>query len=74
MILIADTGGGMDDETRRNLFVPFFTTRENGIGLGLALARKIVEGHHGEMWIESIPGQGTAVGIVIPERSTIGPG
>jgi len=61
----------MDDETRRNLFVPFYTTKENGIGLGLATAKKIVEAHHGELWIASIEGAGTSVGMVLPKTSTL---
>jgi signal transduction histidine kinase len=60
----------MDEEIKKNLFVPFFTTKEKGIGLGLAFARKIIDAHHGELWIESSPGNGTATGIVFPLRHT----
>jgi signal transduction histidine kinase len=69
--VITDTGRGMSDEAERNLFVPFFTTKENGIGLGLASAKKIVEAHHGEIWIASIEGKGTSVGIILPRMSTV---
>ncbi len=61
----------MDEEAARNLFVPFFTTKENGIGLGLATAKKIVETHHGELWVASIEGSGTAVGMVFPKTSPV---
>lgn len=67
-VIVADTGCGMDNQTRKQLFVPFFTTRENGIGLGLAHARKIIEAHSGEMHIVSREGSGTAVAIVIPKK------
>ncbi len=71
MAVVADTGAGMDEEAARNLFVPFFTTKENGIGLGLATAKKIVETHHGELWVASIEGSGTAVGMVFPKTSPV---
>ncbi|MCE5249587.1 PAS domain-containing protein [bacterium] len=66
IITVTDTGAGMDDDVIDKLFVPFFTTKENGIGLGLAAARKVIEAHHGEIWIESESGAGTAVGVVLP--------
>jgi two-component system sensor histidine kinase HydH len=70
--IIADSGCGMDEEGLDRLFVPFYTSKENGIGLGLAAARKILEAHHGEIWIASRENAGTAVGMVIPCVSTIG--
>lgn len=70
--VVTDTGCGMSAEAEKNLFVPFFTTKENGIGLGLASAKKIVEAHHGELWIASLEGRGTSVGIILPRTSTAG--
>jgi PAS domain S-box-containing protein len=70
--VVADSGCGMDDRGLDRLFVPFYTTKENGIGLGLAAARKIVEAHHGEIWIASRETAGTAVGMILPCVSTIG--
>ena len=69
--VVTDTGPGMDGETMRNLFVPFHTTKENGIGLGLATAKKIVEAHHGELWVASIEGSGTSVGMAFPRTSPV---
>ena len=66
LIAITDTGSGMDADVLAHLFVPFYTTKENGIGLGLATARKIVEAHYGEIYIESAENEGTSVGIVLP--------
>ncbi len=66
LIVIADRRTGMTEAELGNLFVPFYTTRENGIGLGLANARKIVEAHRGSLVIESTAGKGTAVGIRLP--------
>ena len=68
ILLITDFGQGMNSMVREQLFVPFYTTKENGIGLGLASTRKIIEAHHGEIWIESEENCGTAVGIVLPVR------
>ena len=69
IVTVTDSGCGMDEMTLKNLYVPFYTTKEKGIGLGLPSARKIIEAHHGEIRVESIMGVGTAVGIIIPEKS-----
>ena len=66
VIVVSDNGIGMSAEELHNLFVPFYTTKENGIGLGLSHALKIVEAHNGELWIESEPGAGTSVAMVLP--------
>jgi len=71
MITVTDSGTGIDEDIIKNLFVPFFTTKEKGIGLGLASAQKIIDAHHGEIWIESTLNIGTAVGIILPLRSTV---
>ncbi|TKJ30947.1 hypothetical protein CEE39_07665 [bacterium (candidate division B38) B3_B38] len=71
MITVTDAGTGMDEDIIKNLFVTFFTTKEKGIGLGLASAQKIIEAHHGETWIESTLDSGTAVGIILPSRSKV---
>jgi len=65
MLLVTDSGKGIHQRAKEQLFVPFYTTKENGIGLGLASAQKIIEGHHGEIWIESEKNTGTSVGIVV---------
>ena len=71
VIIVTDSGIGMDEFTLNNLFVPFYTTKEKGIGLGLASAQKIIEAHHGETWIESALNSGTAVGIILPSKSIV---
>ena len=53
VINIYDNGPGMTTETRLSLFTPFFTTKQTGLGLGLATSQKIVREHHGEMTVES---------------------
>ena len=71
MLLVTDSGKGISPRTKEQLFVPFYTTKENGIGLGLASAQKIIEGHHGEIWIESEENTGTSVGIVVPRNCSV---
>jgi len=66
IIYINDDGTGMDNTTVENLFVPFYTTKENGTGLGLAYSKKIIEAHRGDIRILSSTGHGTSVCIVLP--------
>jgi two-component system sensor histidine kinase AtoS len=61
-----DTGVGMDEETTKNLFNPFFTTKEKGAGLGMALSQKIIEDHRGTIEVMSEKGVGTAFVIYLP--------
>lgn len=64
---IVDEGAGMSADTLKMIFEPLFTTkRHGGTGLGLAVAHKIVQAHHGQIWAESTPGQGTALHVLIP--------
>jgi len=58
-ISVADTGSGLSDEVRRNLFQPFVTTKPNGMGVGLSVCRGIVERHGGRLWAEDNPTGGT---------------
>ncbi|MDZ7727901.1 MAG: response regulator [Dehalococcoidia bacterium] len=67
-ISIADTGPGIDAETRERLFEPFFTTKPHGLGTGLGLpsAYGIVTGHHGTIDVDSQVGEGSTFHIRIP--------
>jgi len=65
-IQIADEGQGIPEATRDKLFTPFFTTKDRGLGLGLALCHRIVEEHKGAIQIASEPGRGTAVSCFLP--------
>ncbi len=65
-ITVADTGKGIKPENLKNIFTPFFTTKEQGTGLGLAIVKKIVDLHEGEILVESIPGKGTKFCLKIP--------
>lgn len=62
---VSDTGPGIPAELRQNIFQPFFTTKATGTGLGLAVVRRIVEAHHGEVSVDS-QGQGTTFTVRLP--------
>jgi signal transduction histidine kinase len=66
VVAVSDDGEGMTAETRERACTPFFTTREEGTGLGLPLVRRIVEQHGGSVEICSTPGKGTTVTLVFP--------
>jgi PAS domain S-box-containing protein len=65
-ILVVDQGDGTDDEDMGNLFRPFYTTKPDGLGLGLYISLGIVRDHKGEMSIDSQAGVGTTVTIWFP--------
>jgi signal transduction histidine kinase len=66
IIKIKDNGSGMDKETIDNIFTPFYSKKSRGTGLGMSIAKKIVEGHRGKIWIDSKVGLGTEVMIEVP--------
>ncbi|MBI2505339.1 MAG: PAS domain S-box protein [Candidatus Latescibacteria bacterium] len=68
-LTIRDQGMGMSSEVQEKLFTPFFTTKEDGTGLGLVTSKKIVEAHGGLIQVESEPGKGTCFTISIPHNS-----
>jgi len=65
-ISVADDGPGIAPEHRDHVTEPFFTTKFTGTGLGLAIVRNVVGAHGGTLEIESVPGQGTTVFIILP--------
>jgi len=65
-IVVRDSGRGMSAETLRRLGTPFFTTREDGTGLGIVLARAVVAQHGGSLRYESTPGRGTTATVKLP--------
>jgi signal transduction histidine kinase len=65
-ITVTDTGIGMDEETKANIFTPFFTTKSRGIGLGLAVTKRVVEAHGGTIGVQSTPSVGTSFTVTVP--------
>ncbi len=66
---VSDRGPGMSDDVLRSALLPFFTTKERGTGLGLALCREIVEAHRGRMWLARRAGGGLTVSLWLPGKS-----
>jgi two-component system NtrC family sensor kinase len=65
ILRISDTGPGIPIEIQDKLFEPFFTTKKTGTGLGLAIAYGVMEGHNGQLKVESAPGHGTTITIIL---------
>ena len=67
-LTVCDDGPGMSEETQRRIFEPFYTTKPlgSGTGLGMAITYGIVQGHHGDITVESKPGKGTTFKITLP--------
>jgi nitrogen-specific signal transduction histidine kinase len=63
-----NNGSGIKSEDMQNVFIPFFTTKENGSGIGLSIARSIMRLHNGNINMESFYGEGTRVLISFRER------
>lgn len=65
-IFVTDHGSGIDAEHLENIFNPFYTTKPNGVGLGLAIVSKIVDEHHGQINVFSEPSHGTRFELTLP--------
>lgn len=65
---VRDTGTGLSSEAQAQMFDPFYTTKKDGTGLGLAVVQQIVEQHQGRIEVDSQPGQGTCITIILPQR------
>ena len=68
-ISVTDCGGGLSEHDRERLFQPFFTTKRNGLGLGLSISKSIVDAHAGRIWAESNRGGGTTFHVDVPAAS-----
>jgi len=68
LISVSDSGLGVPADKLKKIFEPFFTTKQHGMGVGLSIARTIVEAHEGKIWAESRPDGGAFFCVVIPLR------
>ncbi len=67
VVEVADNGTGITEEVKANLFYPNFTTKSSGMGLGLAITKKIVENANGKIWVESELGKGAVFFVELPK-------
>jgi two-component system, NtrC family, sensor histidine kinase HydH len=73
-VRFADNGPGVPEKLREEIFNPFVTTKKTGVGLGLSIVSKIVDGHHGSIHLENVPGGGAAFTLFFPlDSSTASP-
>jgi signal transduction histidine kinase len=63
---VADNGGGIMPGKREEIFLPFFTAKEQGTGLGLSIAKKIVEAHQGRIYVRDAKEGGTVFVVLLP--------
>lgn len=68
---VSDTGPGIADEAAEVLFRPFFSTKPNGLGMGLSICRSIIEAHSGRIWVKNLPGGGALAGIALPTADAV---
>lgn len=68
-VVFTDRGEGIESERLERIFDPFFTSKHNGVGLGLSVTKKIVEAHEGRIEVRSEPGRGTTFAVLFPARS-----
>jgi PAS domain S-box-containing protein len=69
LVAVKDTGPGIDAEQAQRVFAPFFTTKSQGIGMGLPISRSIIEAHGGRLWAEKNEPHGAVFRFVLPTRS-----
>lgn len=69
-IAVIDRGSGIDPKQRESIFNPFFTTKPDGVGLGLAIVSKIVDEHGGKIVVESTPGEGSIFRVWLPNAES----
>ncbi|KKI91501.1 hypothetical protein WQ54_14660 [Bacillus sp. SA1-12] len=68
-IIVKDDGKGLTEEQIQKLFTPFFSSKENGLGLGLSICKQIIESHKGKIEVSSVIDQGTTFKILLPSKS-----
>lgn len=65
-VSVQDSGTGVDEKRKEEIFKPFFTTKEDGMGIGLVVSHSIIALHQGRIWIENNPDQGSTVSFTVP--------
>jgi signal transduction histidine kinase len=71
-VTVRDAGLGVDPQVMDKLFDAFYTTKSDGMGIGLSVSRSIIERHHGRLWAERNDGPGTTFGFLVPRHPESG--
>lgn len=66
VVSVKDSGTGFDEKNIDRLFTPFFTTKKEGMGMGLTINKAIIEAHGGSIWAKNNPGQGATFYFKLP--------
>jgi signal transduction histidine kinase len=66
VVAVCDHGPGLTAEARERLFTPFYTTKPQGMGMGLSISRSIIDAHGGRLWATPNPGGGTTFQFTVP--------
>lgn len=69
-VRIKDNGPGLDDEQKQKIVMPFYTTKADGMGMGLSISRSLIEAHKGTLHFNSIQGKGTTFYFTLPIAKT----
>jgi PAS domain S-box-containing protein len=67
-VSVQDNGCGLDEDLQKNMMTPFYTTKTEGMGMGLAICRSLIEAHEGTLLFNSVPGKGTTFYFTLPVR------
>jgi PAS domain S-box-containing protein len=67
-VSVQDNGCGLDEDLQKNMMTPFYTTKTEGMGMGLAICRSLIEAHEGTLLFNSTPGKGTTFYFTLPVR------
>lgn len=71
-LVVQDNGDGIPPEIRDKIFSPYFTTKQGGTGIGLAIASRVAKAHGGELAVDSTPGQGSRFAFILPDPTAEG--
>ncbi|HET7216827.1 MAG TPA: ATP-binding protein, partial [Vicinamibacterales bacterium] len=66
LLIVDDTGPGIDEGAMEKLFEPYFTTKKDGLGVGLSISRSIVESHGGSIAVANLPQGGARFSVTLP--------
>jgi two-component system sensor kinase FixL len=70
-VAVRDRGTGLGGEKMDKIFQPFYTTKRDGLGMGLSISRSIIEAHGGRLWAENNPDRGATFYFTVPVEKSI---